>query len=229
MSWFDPTICEEATCLMEQGRIGDAAHVLLDAAKPRHKSVQRILGNVARRLIDQAHRDADNDLWDLAWQSIELAGRCVELPDDGRVLRDRIALEVKRLQAQRAWQVRQLVEAEKLAHRGQLKTAAEIAAQVDSDAAKLVRQELKQRLERFERYLAETRQHIEQEEPEIARQRLRRAQELIPADPEVLRLWKILYGEILETPALLNRNANGVRVNVPAAAFRPLAHADGDC
>lgn len=226
MSLFDPTVCGEAFLLIEQGRIGDAAQVLLDAAKPLHKSVQRMLGDVTRRLIEQAQRDADNGLWELAGQSIELAGRCAELPAEGRVLRDHISQEIQRLQAKRAWQAGQLVEAEKLAHRGRLKTAVEIAAQLDSDASELLQQELKQRLERFERYVAETRQHIEQEEPEIARQRLRRAQELIPVDPEVLRLWKILYGEIPETPAPFNRNANGLHANVSTPAFRQRAHAD---
>lgn len=130
MSLFDPSICDEASFLIEQGRVGNAARLLLHVTNPDHKSVQRLLGDIARRLRVRAQQQADNELWHLAWQSIELAGRCAELPDDGLALRDRIAQEGGRRQAKRVWQARRLVEAEQFGRRGRLKTAAALAAQV---------------------------------------------------------------------------------------------------
>ena len=105
MGLLDPTVCDEAKLLIEQGRIGDAARLLLKTPEPRHKSVQRGLADVAARRNARAAREANEQHWELARVSIELAAQCAERPDDGRVLRVRIAQEHRRLQAQRnsAW------------------------------------------------------------------------------------------------------------------------------
>ena len=89
MGLLDPTVCDEAKLLIEQGRIGDAARLLLKTPEPRHKSVQRGLADVAARRNARAAREANEQHWELARVSIELAAQCAELPDDGRVLRER--------------------------------------------------------------------------------------------------------------------------------------------
>ena len=189
MPWLDPGECAAARECIERGHVREAARALSSSPHREHKAIRRMLLEVSAKLVEDAARAHAEGEIRLAWELIHDAEQCACLSGKAALLRERIVQEREEMEKQRDWQQDRMRRAKARARQGRLRTAIGLVSPLDGDPdAARVRQDLEERLERFERYVRECQQLLDAGEVEAARGPLERAREIMPSDPEVVRL-----------------------------------------
>lgn len=210
MLWLDPPECVAAREALKQGNPAEAARLLLQSKAPQHRTVRTLLGQVSRRLVEQAKRQFEEEAFEAALISLDLAARCAALDGDALVLRQKIleALEPKRRQEalerqqqaqkrqQEAWACEQIARAQQLAKEGKLQQASELLASLAryawegmlSTRLEQARSEVDQQLRSFQRYVDACRKCLQEGQPKAAYRHWHEARAISPSDPQLEEL-----------------------------------------
>ncbi len=213
MAWLDPVECEAARDCLEKGNVLEAARLLIESPQREHKAARRMLLEIGQRLVERALEANERGDATAAWEALTRAEQCAALSPEAAALRDKLARERAEQEQQQAWHDERLGQARQWADEGRVRSAlGKIEALTDTPDVQRCRQDWEEQLARFERYLQECREHKDQGDVQFARQRLKLAQDIMPGDPEVLRLAKEL------------RDLEPVPKEIPRPISRPINH-----
>jgi hypothetical protein len=186
MKWFDPRECLEAEQFLAQGNPLQAARVLLASKYPHHKSVRRCLAEVQKHLLSHAAQHWERGQEEAAWEWMEMAARCGDLPPEAVDLRRQLQQAKQARERQQAWRQAKLQEARELARTGHLHTAIDILTPLgDQPEVQQALCELRQQQSRFERAVAACRECLERGEAALARRHWEKARSIVPDHPDV--------------------------------------------
>lgn len=206
---FDPKECAEARHLLENGNAIEAARVLLSSQDPRQKCARELRLEAKFHLIAQAAQAYENGEIEVAYDAILLADECAALQADEHAL-----------QRQIAWDKRRIDEAKAKADKGHLLTAIDIVSRFSKVVGDIdrVRADIAANVDRFTRYIAECRRSLDSEKFEAAWEWLKRAQRVMPTDPEVVQLAR----DLLEAAPRLEQcnEASGPGQTVAGSSLR---------
>ncbi len=185
MGLFDPRECLAARDCIQRGQLMEAARVLLKCPQREHRSVRGLLLELHGRLVEEARKLWQDGRVETAREHISMAEQCAALQGEEAALRDEIVRACEAEKARKEWSRQQLVEAERLAQQGHLRTAIELAQNLSSLPAHERRRQWEQRLQRFERYVADLRRYLDEGNYPAAYEAYRRAEGILPHDPEL--------------------------------------------
>jgi hypothetical protein len=193
MSWLDPEECAAARDCLEHGNVLEAAQKLLGTPNREHRAVQKLLLEISGRLVDQAREaNARGDVV-VAWEAIDRAAQCAALQDEALALWKQLSQGQEEADKAQAWREQRVADAQALANEGRLRTAlGRIVPLTDKPDVRRLKTDIEERQARFERYIAESRDHLDRGELGMAERSLKLAQEIKPNDSEVIRLAEAL-------------------------------------
>ncbi len=189
MGIFDPHECRVAAEYLRQGAADEAARVLLQCRYPHHKAVVELKLQACQVLVQQAKALFDDHQLQAALELIELAGKCRPLAGEDQKLYLEICSAWEKQNRKHQWKQKHLDQAEQLLQQGRLHTADEVIKLLDSSTSVgLVRQELQLKQCQLERYLEQCQEALQRKDLQAAKRFLKKAQEVCPDDPRVLKL-----------------------------------------
>jgi hypothetical protein len=209
MKWLDPVVCRMAREYLEQGHPFEAARHLLDSPHCTHRTAKTMLVEISGQLVELARIAEQAVDITAAWKAIEMANKCVELHGEAAIMRNRVQRQKDEQDQQKEEQDQRRKSHEKrfkqaacLAEEGHLRSAMELLDQTsDRPDAQRLKRNLKQQQSRFERYLRECGELLENGDVTAARVRLDKARAIDATDPHLLKLEQSLRDAVADQPA----------------------------
>lgn len=202
MGWLDPKECMAAEDCLKQGNFIEAAEILLASKSRSQRAARQLLLKINERLVEQAGKVYANGELDAAEIALDYAQRCAALDPKGAALKAEIDCLREKQTERLAHRQGRMGEAVHLADEGRVRTAMGIVqCLTEGTDVGRVKTDLDERLERFERYIRETQELLDEGELEVARLKLQHAREIISNDPEVLRLAKAIRYMMKSVPS----------------------------
>ena len=189
MRWLDPVECLAARECLQRGNALEAAQLLLSSPQKNHLAARRLLLEINKELIEQAVEAYGRGDILVAWENINCARQCTELDAKAAALREKIAREAAELRKQQEWRRNRLRQARAWADQGRVRSAIGLLKPLTGEGeGRRLRIDLDERLARFERYVQQCRELLDQGELTAARKKLTMAQAINTTDPLICQL-----------------------------------------